>query len=1566
MRIIHKIIFSLGILLFFYSPDVFAYEVETHAFLTKEAVDFYNKNFPGNKIPEGLELSIINGARHEDDSPRWMNHFYDPVYNRGLTAIPGDWLSSKNWAQAEDRQISVLYNPLLNTTIAGLLAVTDPDELRKTDFTWQRAIRDYVKGDKDRAFQGLGHILHLIEDASVPDHTRNDPHPAFNHEDTLETGSPYELWTANFNLDNPDNGLSSRLLNKKPIILGDVNSYFDGLATYSNNNFYSKDTINSDEYKLPKPDYFGLGMNGKRFGFKKDNEFGDYYLVRADNKLDWNIEDGEMLKNKFILTDYWDRLSVKSVQYAAGVIDLFFKEAEKAKNDPNFVKESPRSFLAQAIDVMRDFFGSFSNQAGDGLKLVSEIKLDDKNQDSQKEIVKSDLGNEVKEESRKVELETEENKNIDEQDEDAIEFAQKLNQESTSTPLEIENQAVQEENPVQKCVFVTDKPASRQKLLINEMAWMGGQNSANDEWFELKNISGSELDISGWQIFDKDEQIKISFKGGTKVSAGGFLILERTDDNSVPGIPANVIYSGALSNSDEGLRLFDDKCNIIDEVLASSEWPAGDSASRRTMERKSDLSWNTYSANGTSLDGMIIMGTPKNESSQAANLLQTLNGNNQLKILISEVQITGGTGQSDNEFIELYNPGSSAIDLSALPLKLHIRNSSGTDGHKTLTFTNSSIPAKGYFLIGPSSGYTGSASLDATYSVSSGNKLVSNGGVYISKSASADVDVLDKVGWGTQPAGGYESAAFLENPIANQSISRQSENDSENNSVDFIKSKPTPKNSSASGGFLIPDAWGSVSVATPNHLVISEVYPDRTGANQDFIELYNPNATSTPDVDISGWSIQILSANATSTDKITKKNFETGNKAPSRGFFLIGIDSYSAADMNWASGSLNSTDGATIFLVNGTTTISDFEDSRIVDQVAYGSGSGLISPETSAISMPIVGSSFERKALENNSCLSPQNAGEFSGNGCDTDGNANDFEFRTVPKPQKNSSLIEPRFSPVAVKNFSLAYSTTTAQVSMGWDPAQDYSGATSTMQYVISYATSSSPVLRQLAELTATNTYNFKTDEVGVTYNFSIIAKDKDGLSSSATGTTSIVPSQLSNLYFYKDTRIATSTKYLVEFSYSNYPFVQDPYWDPVNGTWKIVVFYLNKEAPSETELNTSNNWQPVNSNEILGIIYSGCAGGSAPRFSLILPDIESQCNSGGGIANLALNYGSLEDPHVLLELASTTSDANFTADQDFITIGTYSLFDAGGGSQRFKLVALDRSKHYFQSATPVHQVPSRPDNLELKALSNSSVMRVIWDRSNDADSIDNALTYEINYSTTTLSDSGWIATPNASLDSGEGSEVNGRQFTKVPVEPNNNYNIALRSKDDFGNLSSATTTTYFVPDVVPPYGISNISWGYINSSSTVEVNFDANAYPFMTANKASAILLFLNQSPPTSYSFSNSSERWNVGGVNSVLKFQYSTCQLGSDSLLGGLFMSNANSCPNGGSGLKKDVVRSDLSSGQTSFTTTVTGVLTNGSTDPHTFNTSDYVTMGFYELQGSTFQEVSVYNKKIYFQE
>jgi hypothetical protein len=148
---------------------------------------------------------------------------------------------------------------------------------------------------------------------------------------------------------------------------------------------------------------------------------------------------------------------------------------------------------------------------------------------------------------------------------------------------------------------------SQNKVIFNEIAWMGSENSFNKEWIELKNISKETVDLAGWQILNRDQKIKIVFEKGEKIEPNSFYLLERNEDNSVFKEKADKIYKGAIKNSEESLYLFDQNCQLQDEIIADPDWPAGDNKTKRTMERKEDLTWQTSENPG---------GTPKKENSK--------------------------------------------------------------------------------------------------------------------------------------------------------------------------------------------------------------------------------------------------------------------------------------------------------------------------------------------------------------------------------------------------------------------------------------------------------------------------------------------------------------------------------------------------------------------------------------------------------------------------------------------------------------------------------------------------------------------------------------------------------------------------------------------------------------------------------------------------------------------------------------------------------------------------------------------------------------------------------------
>jgi hypothetical protein len=256
------------------------------------------------------------------------------------------------------------------------------------------------------------------------------------------------------------------------------------------------------------------------------------------------------------------------------------------------------------------------------------------------------------------------------------------------------------------------------EVVINEVAWMGTGLSSSDEWIELKNLSGEAVNLNNWQLLDQGNQIKVVFSSSDAISPNGFYLLERTNDDSVPNISANKIYTGALSDTNESLRLFNSSCGLVDEVVASPDWPAGDKTQKKTMERGDDMSWHSYySVSADAVSG--LWGTPKSENSvEAGNDQESVPEQNEINsgedepaeeevnidspLLITEVQVNGEEG---HEYVELFNSSEEEVDLCATEdnchyLSYYSPNSVWAEPHRNWRFLDGeTILPNSYYII---------------------------------------------------------------------------------------------------------------------------------------------------------------------------------------------------------------------------------------------------------------------------------------------------------------------------------------------------------------------------------------------------------------------------------------------------------------------------------------------------------------------------------------------------------------------------------------------------------------------------------------------------------------------------------------------------------------------------------------------------------------------------------------------------------------------------------------------------------------------------------------------------
>ncbi len=153
------LLISAAVLLSAAPADAYDHK-HTHRWLTRQAAQLLVQAYPG-QYDELLEYidEVAAGAEHEDDlfvdgdndpqTLRVMRHFYRPVDGAGLSMYGQTFPTSYQWA------------------IEGSEA---------NEWDWNDGMVAWRAGDRDEAYFVLGHVVHLIQDLTVPAHTHLDVH----------------------------------------------------------------------------------------------------------------------------------------------------------------------------------------------------------------------------------------------------------------------------------------------------------------------------------------------------------------------------------------------------------------------------------------------------------------------------------------------------------------------------------------------------------------------------------------------------------------------------------------------------------------------------------------------------------------------------------------------------------------------------------------------------------------------------------------------------------------------------------------------------------------------------------------------------------------------------------------------------------------------------------------------------------------------------------------------------------------------------------------------------------------------------------------------------------------------------------------------------------------------------------------------------------------------------------------------------------------------------------------------------------------------------------------------
>ena len=340
----------------------YALSVETHmainSYITENnlngfSLDTYLKDNLGIQAGKDEKMNsyaiwqlLRDGGKYEDKPPltipylRSVNHFHNPLTEQGFSGFVYGYLlsgdSSVGWAQKpEGAQEPGGYYSWHDVRDYYYRALTSIDQNTHNTYFAQ-------------TFRGLGQLMHLVQDLSVPEHTRDDFHLLYNYEDWVKGKANIPNYTPVF-FDLTALGQPSTFqMAVVPIAnLFDTNQYTlatgpnatsvpnIGLAEYTGANFLSWDTIFTASYPYPRIESTELWtdpLNNRQY-LRKTTEgvpvdhlaapsFLYFYRLRYFPQYQDYLPLG--LDSK-VYENYATLLLPRAIGYSSSLLDYFFR-----------------------------------------------------------------------------------------------------------------------------------------------------------------------------------------------------------------------------------------------------------------------------------------------------------------------------------------------------------------------------------------------------------------------------------------------------------------------------------------------------------------------------------------------------------------------------------------------------------------------------------------------------------------------------------------------------------------------------------------------------------------------------------------------------------------------------------------------------------------------------------------------------------------------------------------------------------------------------------------------------------------------------------------------------------------------------------------------------------------------------------------------------------------------------------------------------------------------------------------------------------------------------------------
>lgn len=244
-------------------------------------------------------------------------------------------------------------------------------------------------------------------------------------------------------------------------------------------------------------------------------------------------------------------------------------------------------------------------------------------------------------------------------------------------------------------------------VIINEVMWMGTTLDSADEFIELRNMSASAVDISGWTIENAASGSSLTIPALSTIPGNGyFLIANFGMGASRLNIAPNWVTTTLdLADSANGNLVLKDGGVTMDSVKGDT-WPTGDSLNKYSMERNLSPgdglvagNWHTGDAQLNWDGGATEKGTPG-----AENVTDAQSPSFQLVAPDSRQPAHNSLYPNRLPYIAVQyadNSGGSGIDTSNVQVFIDLNNDNDyTDPGEDVTALSTITPTQVSYQLG--------------------------------------------------------------------------------------------------------------------------------------------------------------------------------------------------------------------------------------------------------------------------------------------------------------------------------------------------------------------------------------------------------------------------------------------------------------------------------------------------------------------------------------------------------------------------------------------------------------------------------------------------------------------------------------------------------------------------------------------------------------------------------------------------------------------------------------------------------------------------------------------------